>query len=312
MISVYIPLYNSAKWCEELQPIEGFRYIASDNMSEDGSGEILRRKGVEVITQPKNLGRVGNWEFCVQHFLDSGAPWMKWLFTGDVMLPSAATTIEQIIASYPEVRLILAAYYTVSDTERLVRYAFAENKLLSSADFMAETARRGNLCGSLVGHVYHRDALLAGYEFGDSAWVADMRLVMSLARHHPVLYWREPVGQFLINQRLYRRQYIYSVDTAIDEYKIRQDAAQEYLTLTDDAAVYKTLQETLNQDFERIIMQRALLRSEDISDIKHLLQPMQERQDFLQLLTASASLKTLLGLTYQNMAAKVKRKFGLK
>jgi len=55
MISVYIPLYNSAKWCEELQPIEGFRYIASDNMSEDGSGEILRRKGVEVITQPKNL-----------------------------------------------------------------------------------------------------------------------------------------------------------------------------------------------------------------------------------------------------------------
>ncbi|MFN5857024.1 MAG: hypothetical protein ACK456_14200 [Pseudanabaenaceae cyanobacterium] len=308
MISVYIPLYNSAQWCEELQLVEGFRYIASDNCSQDGSGDILRRKGVEVITQSENLGRVGNWEFCVRHFLESGAPWMKWLFTGDVMLPNAAATINQAIASYPEVRLILAAYYTVSDTERLIRYAFPENRLLTSADFMAETARRGNLCGSLVGHVYHRDALLGGYEFGNSAWVADMRLVMSLAQRHPTLYWREPVGEFLITQRLYRRQYIYSVETAIDEYVIRQDAARAYLDLTHDEPGYKALQQTLNQDFERIIVQRSLLRAEDFRDIKHLLEPMQERQDFLELLTANLDLKTLLGLTYRNVIAKVKRK----
>ena len=312
MISVYIPLYNSAQWCEELQLVEGFRYIASDNCSEDGSGEILRRKGVEVITQSQNLGRVGNWEFCVQHFLESGASWMKWLFTGDMMLPNAAATINQAIANYPEVRLILAAYYTVSDTERLIRYAFPENRLLTPVEFMAESARRGNLCGSLVGHVYHREALLAGYEFGDNAWVADMRLVMSLAQHHSALYWREPVGEFLITQRLYRRQYIYSVETAIDEYMIRQDAAKAYLDLSHDEPGYKSLQAALNQDFERIIVQRALLRAENMEQIQHLLQPMQERPDFLRLLTANLDLKTILGLTQQNIIAKVQRKLGLR
>ncbi len=59
-------------------------------------------------------------------------------------------------------------------------------------------------------------------------------------------------------------------------------------------------------------MQRALLRAENMEQIQHLLQPMQERPDFLRLLTANLDLKTILGLTQQNIIAKVQRKLGLR
>ena len=73
-IVVYIPVRNSVEWCRSVPLPEGASYVASDNMSTDGSAAALRARGVEVIEQPSDLGRIGNWEFCVRLFWPPVSP----------------------------------------------------------------------------------------------------------------------------------------------------------------------------------------------------------------------------------------------
>src|SRR6188768_4120210 len=105
-IVVYIPVRNSVEWCRSVTLPAGLDYVASDNGSTDGSAEALRERGIQVIEQPRDLGRIGNWEFCVRHFLDSGKPWMKWLFTGDVLAPDFAASADRAVQAYPQARII--------------------------------------------------------------------------------------------------------------------------------------------------------------------------------------------------------------
>src|ERR1700675_4291873 len=84
-IAVYIPIRNNVAWCRSVGLPHGLKFIAFDNASTDGSGDELRKRGIEVVSQTKDLGRVGNWAACVEDFLASGSSWMKWLFAGDVL-----------------------------------------------------------------------------------------------------------------------------------------------------------------------------------------------------------------------------------
>ncbi|NJK35067.1 MAG: glycosyltransferase family 2 protein [Oscillatoriales cyanobacterium SM2_2_1] len=273
MITVYIPLHNAAAWCQSLELWPGFRYVASDNGSEDGSGDILRQKGVEVITQPTNLGRIGNWDFCLQHFAASDALWMKWLFTGDRLLPHAATALERAITQYPNVRLIFGAYTAVTASTRYTNYAFPETRLLSPVDYLTETVRRGNIFGAPVSHCYHREAVTGGYTLGSRPWVADMQLCLSMGVRHPVLYLKEVLGEFHHGQRLYRSQFINSVSTAVDDYLLRQETTSQLLELTGDRLECDQLLRELDTSLEATLIGRSLQRATSIQDVEPWLHP---------------------------------------
>jgi hypothetical protein len=273
MITVYIPVHNAAAWCQTLELWPGFRYVASDNASEDGSGELLRQKGVEVIAQPTNLGRVGNWEFCLQHFAASDAQWMKWLFTGDRLLPHAAAALERAIAQYPDVRLIFGAYTSVTPATRYTNYAFPETRVLSPVEYFTETVRRGNIFGAPVSHCYHREAVTSGYTLGSRPWVADMQLCLSMGGRYRSLYLREVLGEFHHGQRLFRTQFINSVSAAVDEYLLRQETAARLLELTGDRPQYEQLLQELDAGLEVTLVGRSLQRATRIQDIEAWLQP---------------------------------------
>ena len=56
-ITVYIPIYNNAAWRRKLAPRPGFTYVASDNGSDNGSAEILRKKGLARFRRGAIRGR---------------------------------------------------------------------------------------------------------------------------------------------------------------------------------------------------------------------------------------------------------------
>lgn len=306
MISVYIPLYNSADWCRQLQLLDGFQYIASDNCSTDGSGDILREKGVKVVTQTENLGRVGNWEFCLRHFMQSEAVWMKWLFTGDAILPDAYGKLEKAIHRYPEIKLIFAAYYAVDGSDRQLRQAFPETQIITPEQSLRYCAERGNFFGSPVSYCFHKDAILSGFSLGDRPWVADMQLCMSLAAKFPLLYLTEPIGEFNLAQRLYRAQYVYSVSTAIDEYFIRQEAAIQYKSLTGDTEGFEQLMPKIDRAFETAIVERALNRAETPEDSAHIIHPIQQHPNTLAIITSGLSTRKLISTSIARIVKRLK------
>ena len=256
MIYIYIPIYNNAVWCENFSPLPGFCYVASDNASIDGSGDILRSKGVEVIKQPTNLGRIGNWKFCVAHFINSDATWMKWLFAGDELLPDIYKKLERAINANPQARLIVGEYEIVEKGLNSHWKMFSETRLILPEEAMYLAAERGNWFGSPIGHCIHREAFINGFDFGNLEWIADMQFCVGIAVNYPVLYLTEILGKFHMAERKYYMAHIQSVFSCVEGALVRRDAAERYRKLTGNDDKFHELMKLIEKNIETSLILR--------------------------------------------------------
>lgn len=253
MISVYIPVYNSKSWCESFAPVPGFRYIASDNNSNDGTPEILRSKGVDVIRQPVNLGRIGNWEFCVDHFVKSGEQWMKWLFAGDILRHDSSLKLKAAIKNNPSARMIISEYEIKSAGGTNHWKMFPQSRMVLPAESMRLAAERGNWFGSPIGCCLHRDAVVDGFCFGSDEWTADMQFCLNIAEKYPVFYLSEIIGDFNVLARKYFLVHSRDLFSRAEEILARRDAADKYRRITGRDDVFCELLSGIRAEFETAV-----------------------------------------------------------
>ena len=90
----YIPSFNDSDWDKEsLASVADWDVVIADNASDEPHRSALERLAgprVRILRHETSLGRVGNWRACVEHFLRSGAAWMKFLMAGDLHKPNSA------------------------------------------------------------------------------------------------------------------------------------------------------------------------------------------------------------------------------
>lgn len=93
-LGVFVPVYNGGELLLETVascvnvslPQDRYRVLVLDNGSTDGAvDEVERRYGdrVEVIRNETNLGRIGNWNRCVETAEQRGFRFFSFLFVGD-------------------------------------------------------------------------------------------------------------------------------------------------------------------------------------------------------------------------------------
>jgi hypothetical protein len=261
-IVVYIPVRNSVDWCRSTPLPAGVSYVASDNASTDGSAEALRARGVTVIKQPRDLGRIGNWQFCVRHFLDSGRPWMKWLFAGDVLASDFAAVAARALQAYPQARIVVADCIHV-DGEFRVRHGLpgAQARLLQPAESLELLADSGNWFHSPINQMFHRDALADGFDYGSFVWAADVCFCMNAAAKVPALYWPECFGEFHARNRAHFQALGSSLRAVIEGALLREMAAARLEAITGDRARHAELSAKIEADLLRRLGSRWLGRS---------------------------------------------------
>jgi hypothetical protein len=261
-IVVYIPVRNNAEWCRSTPLPEGVAYVASDNASTDGSGDALRARGVTVVEQPRDLGRIGNWEFCVRHFLDSGKPWMKWLFAGDVLAPDFAAVAARALHAYPKARMVVGDCMHV-DGELRVRHGLPADQpqLLQPAESLDMLADIGNWFHSPINQMFHRDALADGFDYGSFVWAADAFFCMNAAAKVPALYWPECFGEFHAHNRAHFQALHSSLRALIEGALLRAMAAAQLEAITGDRARHTALSAKIEADLLRRLGSRWLGRS---------------------------------------------------
>jgi hypothetical protein len=269
-VTVYIPLYNAREWCLAFEPLAGFRYIAADNMSSDGSPDILSGKGVEVIRRDSNSGRLGNWRFCIEHFLRSEHHWMKWLFTGDRLHDDSPRLIQDAIFRHPEARLLIFAYLLEDAQRSCIDQAFPDERVLQPIESLHAMAARGNIFGSPIAQCFHREGL-AGFDgFGSFEWAADCHLALHVSSRLPALFTPSSIGTFSGSQRKYFGVHRYRLAASIEEYELRLAAAQRHFALTGDRSTFEELVGKIEMDTEASIVYRAGRRARSTRDVQHL------------------------------------------
>jgi hypothetical protein len=260
-IVVYIPLRNSVDWCRSVPLPAGVTYVASDNASTDGSAATLRARGVEVIEQPRDLGRIGNWDFCVRHFLSSGKPWMKWLFAGDVLASDFAAVAARAMSAYPQARLIVGDNISVDGDHRVRHGLTTPTRLMQPAESLDLLADLGNWFHSPINQMFHRDALAQGFDFGPFVWAADVFFCMNAAATVPALYWNEIFGEFHVRNRAHFQALGSSLRATLEAALLREMAATKLAALTGDTDRHAQLSAKIEADLRRRLGSRWLGRS---------------------------------------------------
>lgn len=260
-MKLYIPTYNSAAFLKTLQVDPRFEVVVVDNCSQDDSVGVAEKNGWEVVRQKKHCGRTENWHTAIEHFLHCKSTWGKWLFSGDRLYDDCYDLLEAGIEAYPEARLIVSEYEIVSSKHAHPWHSLPATRLVSPLKAMELAATKGNWFGSPIAHAFHREAVEKGFTFGKWHWVADMQFLLSMSYHSPVLYLKKQIGQFHADARKVYTADQYALNSSVEEFLIRKEAAALWLQISGDLPKYREIESLLEDDIEGTILQRSLRRS---------------------------------------------------
>jgi len=262
----YIPSYNDSDWVKEsLASIADWDVVVSDNASDEPHRSALERLAgprVRILRHETSLGRVGNWRACVEHFLSSGATWMKFLMAGDLHKPDSAAIFRRAIQRHPTVRHIVPRIENVWPHGRKLWAVTEREGVVSPANAMAGIASEGNIFHGLSAPLVHADALKRGYTFGEDtlSFCADMMFSMSIALHTPTLYITNVTAEFIAARRKNMQQGAYTLEHFLEEGLLRLRAADAFEKLTQDrpgrnqllAGIVSWLQMGVSQPLEKL------------------------------------------------------------
>lgn len=267
-IAVYAPAYQSEiRLSNELE----FESIV---VADNGGSTVQAEPNLLHVRHEENLGRLGNWEYCVNHFIESDATWLKWLFAGDRLLPGARARLERAMQEHPEARMIIGEYYIVLGNQRSLWKMLPETRLLQPKEAVWLSVQRGNCFGSPVGHCVHREAVQEGFDFGRLPWVADWQFCLNIAAQYPVLYLAEPLGEFHVSARQYYLAQSNQMTSLLEEGLLYHQAAQKYKALTGDEAGYQAMLQQIDKGLEARLVQRRVGQAQSVDDVMHVLQPL--------------------------------------
>lgn len=236
-LAVVIPSYNAQDTIKStLISVSDFPVFLVDNASEDNTIEIAQKCHNELIVSSHHhlVNRVENWSRAINIFLKSDYEWMKWLFTGDVLLTDAFSLLQQGIQAYPTAKMIVCNMYEVDKNKKSLWRPKGLNttRLLNSQDAIRLAAKHGNWFGPPLVQCIHRDALEQLAHFGCLPWVADMEMSLDIAKRFPVLYLNEPIGEFYFNHRKYFHLYNNSPKAIFEESLMQLKAIETYKELS--------------------------------------------------------------------------------
>lgn len=233
----YIPSYNDSELVvESLATSLDWNVVISDNASDEPHrSALLALAGprVQVIRQQQSLGRVGNWLFCVRHFIESGREWFKLLTAGDLHKPEAAEIFSRAIEKYPQIRFMISDVELVWP-DRTARFApMGREVIVQPVQSMAATVEFGNVFFGLLAALIHRDALRDGFVFGEEvlSLCSDMLFLVDIAKKEPTLFLPEVTGTFMAAKLKTMQRNASSLENLMEDALVRLHAAAAFRQL---------------------------------------------------------------------------------
>lgn len=225
---IIIPAFNSAAYLEStlasaLRQTLTVPVLVVDNCSTDSTPDLVSRyDGVELVQNERNLGRIGNWNRCVELALERSPEFFKILFAGDTIRPKAMERYREVFRAHPEVALITSSYQIVRDGQIVETVAHlpgteqiapdrAQELGLSIGNWFASPSIQA-LNTQRVGQVRFSEAY---------PWAADWKFCLDLTANHPSYYLAEVLAEFRME---FRKFY------GAEEKKLRSTAEWFYLT----------------------------------------------------------------------------------
>jgi glycosyltransferase involved in cell wall biosynthesis len=209
---IVIPTFNAEAFLERtlrsiLLPGNTALVCVVDNCSDDNTAWIAkqyseRHPNMAYRRNETNLGRIGNWNRCLELVLDTEYKYLKFLFAGDELLPYCIEKMEQEFAGHPDVGIISSAYIirdtdTTETTQRLMK----NTQELDSVAALLHSALVSSWWASPTVYMV-RTACISDIRFSpDFPWAADWKFAIDIAAGAGSFWLADPLSVFNMDSR---------------------------------------------------------------------------------------------------------------
>jgi glycosyltransferase involved in cell wall biosynthesis len=220
-ISILIPTFNYARFLPEAiesvlaQDFRDFEVLISDDASTDFSARILRHYAtrdprIHVVVQPRNLGMVANWNWCLDH---ARGEYVKFLFGDDrLTCAHALRGLARMLEQHPSAVLAASTRQLIDANSRPMgqRDDIDHEGLVAGQDIARRCLLQFKNCiGEPSTVMFRRAAVKARLFSPHYRQVVDLEMWLFLLRGGNLVYTREPLTQFrchaaqqtVVNQR---------------------------------------------------------------------------------------------------------------
>lgn len=174
---IVIPVYNgetfierSLKSCLSQNVITDIWIV--DNKSIDNTVKIVEKYAknysqIKIFINEKNLGRVGNWNKCLDLFERSNYEYIKFLFAGDELFPNCIEECEKILKTDQNIGAIASAYEFVDLNGKVtLDKSVKGNHLYDIKEVNIINIEKGGILGAIVSNMYNKK-FINGYRFSE-------------------------------------------------------------------------------------------------------------------------------------------------
>lgn len=220
--------------------------VVCDNGSDDGSYEtalaLAKDSGglLRVHRNEANLGRVGNWNRCVETAEAMGARFGTFLMVGDEWLPEGDPLAVAAAMAEAGASLALARYLLIDEAGKRLRvgrnFIRWERRVVPARDFVRTTLREAAMCyGPLQANVYRLDgARRLRFDESDPTHT-DQRATLAFLGDEPgpLLLWGRPFAGWKVHPGRFHMAMDVRKRLEDDLVMIRALAADRGITLDD-------------------------------------------------------------------------------
>lgn len=204
---ILIPTYNCSESLEytlkhSVREKSGVKYLVVDNLSTDSTRNVAEKYDVEVYINKENIGRVGNWNRCIEIAKERQYTFCKLLFAGDI-LHKEALDIYDYAFKDKNIGFVCGAYLVKdTDTERRITH-FDREKIISPEESHVFNLSKRNWYSPPSCQAY-RVSELKQIQFNPSIpWIADWKFSIDVAKNTHVFYTDKNIATFNVLSRNY-------------------------------------------------------------------------------------------------------------
>lgn len=209
---IAIPTFDAEAFLERtlrstLLPGNTAQVFIVDNCSTDTTVRIARQyderhANITCLRNDANLGRIGNWNRCLDLALEAGYGYLKFLFAGDELLPWCIDKMEKQFAGDHSIGIISSAYIIrEADGAVTTQRQLEGTQKLNSVAALSHSALAGSWWASPTVYMV-RTACIGDIRFSpDFPWAADWKFAVDLAAGADSLWLTETLSVFNMNSR---------------------------------------------------------------------------------------------------------------
>lgn len=229
---IFIPTFNAEQFLERtfvsaINQTKKVDIVVVDNCSTDNTIKIAQKYNVEIVQNSSNLGRIGNWNRCIEIAQERNATYFKLLFAGDILKENAFSEYEKVFEN-KSIGLITSKYEIVEkDSTKSINQTINKEISFTSQEALELNLSKRNWYASPSIQAFRMEAI-QNIRFDENLpWAADWKFCIDLSKQTDVYYIDKVLAEFHKDSRRYLEAQSQKLSSVAEEMYIMTNLMEE-------------------------------------------------------------------------------------